>query len=556
MKKTNFSALTTSGPLAELERIRPEVLKNVVATTKDGFTKPDINLLLEEALYFERLRIKRNLKPRLNNIFTYFRNLRDRKLWKKIRLELLKNPNQEKMSVLLHDVLSHYAEEIGGHFNPKVYRFATYTVPLGFSWLLNAASVQHYLPWKMTESLQSRLKIYGNISQLQRLIQKGTVLLVPTHQSNIDSLVIGYVIYLMSLPPFAYGAGLNLFSNPFFSYFMGHLGAYTVDREKTSILYKETLKNYSTQILKQGVHSIFFPGGGRSRNGAIESKLKLGLLGTGLQAQIQNLKENKPNPNIYIVPMVLSYHFVLEASSLIEDYLIQQGKHRFIGTAGEEPIFFIKVMNFFWKLFSSNSDVIVRVGKALDVFGNFVDEGGSSISEQGSPIETKKLLMLNGEIQPNPLRDREYTQTLGNKIVERYYKENTVLSSHLIAFALFSTIRKKNPDLDLFKFLRISFIQRTVSWESFIKELYLLHEKVLRLSKTGKLCLSPELETQNIENWVDNGMALLGYMHDAKVVKRNQDHISTEDMNLLFYYQNRLSGYGLSELPEIPSDPS
>jgi glycerol-3-phosphate O-acyltransferase len=35
--------------------------------------------------------------------------------------------------------------------------------------------------------------------------------MVPTHQSNLDSLLVGYVIYMMSLPPFAYGAGLNLF---------------------------------------------------------------------------------------------------------------------------------------------------------------------------------------------------------------------------------------------------------------------------------------------------------------------------------------------------------
>src|SRR6202022_4555136 len=124
---------------------------------------------------------------------------------------------------------------------------------------------------------------------------------------------------LMSLPPFAYGAGLNLFSNPVLSFFMSRLGSYTVDRQKTNSIYKQTLKNYSTRILREGIHSIFFPGGGRSRSGAIESKVKLGLLGTGLEAQIENLKSGKPNPKIFVVPMDMSYHFVLEAGSLIED---------------------------------------------------------------------------------------------------------------------------------------------------------------------------------------------------------------------------------------------
>src|SRR6185436_15185158 len=101
----------------------------------------------------------------------------------------------------------------------------------------------------MTQSLQSRLHILGEVPSLQKLAKKGTILLVPTHQSNIDSVLIGYVIYLMSLPPFAYGAGLNLFTNPVLSFFMSRLGSYTVDRQKNNTIYKEVLKNYSTEIL-------------------------------------------------------------------------------------------------------------------------------------------------------------------------------------------------------------------------------------------------------------------------------------------------------------------
>ena len=206
----------------------------------------------------------------------------------------------------------------------------------------------------MTHLLQERLRIVGEIDELRSLSKKGTILLVPTHQSNIDSLLIGWIIHLMGLPPFAYGAGLNLFSNPFFSFFMNNLGAYTVDRQKSNTIYKHTLKNYSTRILREGVHSIFFPGGGRSQSGAIENRLKLGLLGTGLEAQIENLREGKPNPNIYIVPMVMSYNFVFEASSLIDDYLVEAGKHRFIAI-DEDSLPQMKLVNFFWKLFSSQS---------------------------------------------------------------------------------------------------------------------------------------------------------------------------------------------------------
>ena len=34
---------------------------------------------------------------------------------------------------LLESVIRHYSEEIGGHFDQRIYRFATRVVPAGFS---------------------------------------------------------------------------------------------------------------------------------------------------------------------------------------------------------------------------------------------------------------------------------------------------------------------------------------------------------------------------------------------------------------------------------------
>ena len=51
---------------------------------------------------------------------------------------------------------------------------------------------------------------------------------------------------------------------------MARLGAYNVDRRLRFDLYKEVLKTFSQVILENGLHSIFFPGGTRSRSGLIE----------------------------------------------------------------------------------------------------------------------------------------------------------------------------------------------------------------------------------------------------------------------------------------------
>jgi glycerol-3-phosphate O-acyltransferase len=533
------------GKLTELETLRPRILEDVVDRTKRDLEHASPDLILGEALYSEKFRLKRN-RP---NFFTKARAKNDAILWNQIQAGMVRPAAQVDRAELLRQVLDHYSDEIGGHFDPKVYQFATRAVPWVFSWLLNAASVRRFMPWGMTQSLQSRLRIVGEIPHLQKLAKKGTILLVPTHQSNIDSVLLGYVIYLMQLPPFAYGAGLNLFSNPLLSFFMSRLGSYTVDRQKSNEIYKHVLKNYSTRILREGIHSIFFPGGGRSRSGAIESKIKLGLLGTGLDAQLENYRSGKENPGIYVVPMVMSYHFTLEASSLIEDYLAESGKARFIITDDEswQPT---QILSFFWKIFSTQSGITVRIGKPLDVFGNFVDEEGRSIGPNGTTIDPKRWLTTRGELKPDAQRDREYTRELGSRLVDRFHRGNTVLTSHLVAFTLFETLRTKYPELDLFRFLRLSRSQRTIQFAEFIEAARLNHERIRALADRGEVHMSEELATWPLERWVDDGARQLGIFHAAAVVKVSEGTVWTEDMTLLYYYRNRLAGYGLSLLSQ------
>ena len=119
---------------------------------------------------------------------------------------------------------------------------------------------------------------------LRKLSKDHTLIYTPTHLSNLDSPLVGYALSEIDLPPVIYGAGLNLFSNPVMAFFMSRLGAYTVDRRKKNQLYKDILKDYSTEAIVRGCHSLFYPGGTRSRSGKIESHLKKGLLGTALEA--------------------------------------------------------------------------------------------------------------------------------------------------------------------------------------------------------------------------------------------------------------------------------
>ena len=529
---------------------RESVIREVVERTLKDVANQDPRVLLEETLYHERMRLKKSRKSWFRSPYLANRNRGDRKFIKKIQSGLKQANDLESHLALVKEYAEHFATEICGNFEPKVYDFAIRAVPWIFSWLLNALSLKRILPWGMSESLQSRLRVVGEVDSLQKLSKKGTILLVPTHLSNIDSILIGYVIHLMSLPPFAYGAGLNLFSNPVLSFAMSRLGAYTVDRQKASGLYKNALKNYSTTILKRGVHSIFFPGGGRVRSGALESHLKLGLLGTALQAQIERYQENHSHPPIYVVPMVMNYHFVFEASSLVEDYLEQDGKHRFVPNDGGEVFPFMNMIKFFWKLFRTRSEIWVNVGKPLDVFGNAVNDEGRSIGPNGTFIDPKSWLMTEGALKTVPSRDREYTRILGEKISESYRKENVVLSSHLVAFSFFQALRKQYPQMDLYRFLRLSRSQRMIPLDRFYEEAAQCYELIKKASVQGKLFLSDTLQCGDVKLWVEDGVKQLGLFHDAQVVRIEDQVMTTDDMNLVYYYRNRLTGYGFGKLGE------
>jgi len=531
------------GPLTHFDRIRPDVLECVTQRSLHDFQGMPLETVLEEVLYLEKTRIRRTKY----NIFTRARKREDSILLSKLKQGLI-NPNRpDQLENLMRAIVEHYSEEIGGHFSRRVYLFASRALPLAFSWLLNAAVLKKFNPWQMEQSLESRLRIVGEIEHLKKLSKHGTILIVPTHQSNIDSVLVGYAISLMHLPAFSYGAGLNLYSNPLLSYFLNRLGAYKVDRSKSNDVYKKTLKNYSTEILTRGIHSIFFPGGGRSRSGAIESKLKLGLLGTALEAQIENYNKGIEKPNVYIVPMITSYHFVLEASSLIEDFLLAQGKQRFINVKDESWQIF-KVGNFFWDFFGHQSSITTKIGRPLDVFGNFVDEEGRSLGPNGTIIDPKKWFTSQGEIKREEQRDREYTRELGERIVDRFFEENVVLSSHLVAFAFFEAIRKKFPNMDVYHLMRLSASQRSLDLEEFYKFAETMHSKFKRLADDKKVCLAPRLIDSDTKKWVRNGIKNLGPYHSHSVLKIGRKRIWTEDMNLLYYYRNRLSGYGMSRL--------
>jgi glycerol-3-phosphate O-acyltransferase len=100
--------------------------------------------------------------------------------------------------------------------------------------------------------------------------------------------------------------------------------------------------------------------------------------------------------------------------------------------------------------------------------------------------------------------------------------------------------------LDVFRFLRLSPSQRAIPAEKFLERAEFYHRCIVELSEQKKLHLSEELRTSDVRKWVRHGLAHVGVFHENHVVLETGTTVTTEDMNLLYYYRNRLAGYGLN----------
>jgi glycerol-3-phosphate O-acyltransferase len=384
-------------PVYKLSKNRKEFIEEVAQRAYERIKslRPTPKQLVDEleaTVYREQQRMKRNrwrVDPE-----------DEPKFWAKVKEDLnniaTKTPEEQEpvADFILKRIVSRYADEIAGNFKPSQYRLTREIVKFWFARLLNGARVKKFGAfWRNQYTLRDKIHIVGKVKLLRKLARKGTVVMVPTHFSNLDSILIGWVIHSLGLPAFIYGAGLNLFNLKIFAYFMNSLGAYKVDRRKKNTPYLETLKLYSTIALEKGAHSLFFPGGTRSRSGMIEKQLKLGLLGSTIEAQRNLYMQEKPGETagkIFIVPVTLNYHFVLEAPDLVEEYLSSKGQDKYMPEQDRYGSW--QLIQFLFKFFTKGSSISVSIGRGLDIMGNYVDEDGNSIDEHGRVIDTACLV--------------------------------------------------------------------------------------------------------------------------------------------------------------------
>lgn len=517
---------------------RPAILREVtdrVVREKihDAGRSPHKNLeyILNEAAYLEMQRLERGSSKLDLRPYGYWQNL----------ARTVGRASDDEKAQILRDLTLAYAGDVAGKFTPGVYRFASQILPMGLGLVFNAQHVQTL--FRDLGKLSGHIIIEGAVEELRRLCELGTLIVVPTHSSNLDSIVVGYALEAAGLPPMTYGAGKNLFTNPLLSYFMHNLGAYKVDRRVKHTLYKDILKTYSEVLLERGYHSLFFPGGTRSRSNHIDHKLKLGLLGSAITAYTNNLLAGRDQPKIYVCPLTINFHLTLEAETLIEDYLRQDGGARYI-IEDDEFSDIPRIIGFLMKMMSMDHTLYLRFGEPLDPFGNRVDGAGQSLDSRGRVVDVERYLWVDGQVAPERERDAEYTRQCGQAVAEAFRENTVALSTTLVAFTLFRMLEGSYPDLDLYRLLRVA--------KGEVLPMALVYERLeqvrlglFKLAKEGKIHLSHDVAHSPVRELVEKALSVFSMYHRSKVVEPRQGGVGIENPNLLYYYGNRLLGYGL-----------
>jgi glycerol-3-phosphate O-acyltransferase len=154
------------------------------------------------------------------------------------------------------------------------------------------------------------------LEKVRDAARKGPLVIVPSHKSHIDYLVLSYVFLENDLVPPLVAAGANLSFWPL-GFFFRRGGAFFLRRTfKGDKLYGAVFRAYVRKMLRESFNIEFFIEGGRSRTGKLLPP-KLGLLGMVVEAALDD--DGAHARKAQVVPISIGYEKVIEEKSYAKE---------------------------------------------------------------------------------------------------------------------------------------------------------------------------------------------------------------------------------------------
>lgn len=268
--------------------------------------------------------------------------------------------------------------------------------------------------WEVVlERIFNRIYAGINIDQegLQRIreaTKEGTLVLLPSHKSHIDYLVLSYVFNDENLPLPMIAAGDNLSFLPL-GPILRRAGAFFIRRNfKGDDLYPAVVESYVRRLMRDGHAVEIFLEGGRSRTGKLLSP-KFGILGMVIRAAL-----SLAGQRVTFVPISIGYERIVETDSY-----------------GRELSGADKTKEDATGLLKTTEVLSHRYGEINLQFGNFI-----------TLDDICQDLGFNSQQTLQPDQQRQLITRMANRVMDEINRVTAVSPGALAAIALLSDHRR------------------------------------------------------------------------------------------------------------------
>ncbi len=274
--------------------------------------------------------------------------------------------------------------------------------------LFVAKGLEYLLDWAFSNLYRGIEFNPRDIERIRKASREGSLILLPSHKSHIDYLILSYFFYVRNLPLPRIAAGDNLNFMPVGPLFRRG-GAFFIRRSfKGDRLYAAVVDAYVRRLIRDGFPIELFLEGGRSRTGKLLSP-KFGLLNMIVEAAMA-----VPQQEVFFVPVSIGYERVVEADSYQREVSGAEKKK-------EEAA----------DLLTATEVLRDRYGRVNLQFGNIM-----------TIREICEDLGIPSGVAQRPAKRRAVVTRLGNRVMDEINRVTAVTPGALAAMALLSHSRR------------------------------------------------------------------------------------------------------------------
>ncbi len=213
------------------------------------------------------------------------------------------------------------------------------------------------------------------------------VVLVPSHRSYFDFLILSWLLYNHHLVPPHILARENMAFGPF-GFIFRRCGAFFMRRNLDDPLYKEVFRRYVAYLVKEGFTQEFFIEGGRSRTGKTLAP-KFGFLTWDVEGFLATGRRD-----LFFIPTAITYERLVEEGAMIAE--LEGGAKK-----DESVLGLVRARKFLQRRFGT---IFVNFGEPISLGDALGDRRRRFAREADEAVVEEK---------------RRFVQGLGHRLVER-----------------------------------------------------------------------------------------------------------------------------------------